>query len=114
MLFNKVHEKRIARLTKRLMRTKSYDQARITQDCGSPGCIIGHSEVEFRRIILDAGIIREFLFGTYPYSEPAVNIWSRDAFSVVGCGFAGNNGKKAARYLRKMAKDLKAALKKAS
>jgi hypothetical protein len=104
--FTKVHENRIARLTKRLMLTKTYNQSRVYNSCGSPGCVIGHMKEEFASL---KGPYKIFLFGVQPEASKASDVWSRDIFTYWGCGNAGRSGKKAAIFLRKMAKDLKAA-----
>jgi hypothetical protein len=114
--FTKVHEKRIARLTKRLMHTKTYNQ-RVLSNGDFPGCVMGHIKVEFGRLTIYSHLMddqtmesyRKFLFGDMPSDPRAREMWCRDVFGHEGCGCAGRNGKKAARFIRKMAKDLKAA-----
>jgi hypothetical protein len=105
--FTKVHEKRIARLTKRLMCTKTYNQSCFYNPCGSPGCVIGHMKEEFGS--LKWIFYKSFLFGVRPQASKASDVWDRDIFTVWGCGNANRSGKKAALFIRKMAKDLKAA-----
>jgi hypothetical protein len=107
MLFNKVHERRVAKLARAIRASRSYNQSRVTHDCGTPGCVMGFMDAVFPDLDLP---YRIFLFGSEPANSRAFVIWKRDVFGLVGCDGAGRSGKKAAAFIGQMARDLKAAL----
>lgn len=93
-----VGNRRLLRLAAIVAKSKTYNQARATNECGSPGCVIGHIEADpfFRR-----------LTNSQSFYEDLFAMGIMDWLSITateGCNNAGRSGKKAAKHIRNFVK----------
>lgn len=88
-------EKLLLDLADVVEKSTTYNQRRIMNDCGTPGCAWGHL-VRMRPKL--GGRLVEAFRGTSPLALSSSE--AHELFGSPGCGNAGTDGRKAAVYLR--------------